>query len=122
MEKVVSVRKRKKKLKKQNRELHLTISFFLLNQEELRKQFWTVKSVSYDKTKQKIKVGINTTNGKLGTTLAKLRKTSKNLSDYLYDQGLTFRKANVSFFVDKSDIEIERIYNLLNSLEHKQNN
>ena len=121
MEKTLSLRHKKKINKRKNKELLLTISFFLLNQETLRKQFWTVKSVGYDKTKQKISIGINTTNGKLGTTLSKLRKTSKNLSDYLYDQGLTFRKTKIVFFVDKEDIEIERIYNLLNNLESKNN-
>ncbi|NJL96694.1 hypothetical protein HC766_02380 [Candidatus Gracilibacteria bacterium] len=94
----------------------------MLNQEELRKQFWTVKSVSYDKARQKINVGINTTNGKLGTTLTKLKKTSRNLSDYLFEQGLTFRKTKIGFFVDKEDIEIERIYNLLNNIDQKNNN
>ncbi|NJK71070.1 MAG: hypothetical protein HC932_02315 [Thermales bacterium] len=97
MEKVVSYRQKKRKQKKQNRELMLTVSIFLLNQEELRKQFWTVKSVSYDKARQKINVGINTTNGKLGTTLTKLKKTSRNLSDYLFEQGLTFRKTKIGF-------------------------
>jgi hypothetical protein len=103
--------------RKKSRELLLTVSVFLLNQEALRRQFWTVKSVHYEQTSQTVKIGINTTNGKLGTTLAKLRKTSKDLSDYLYDQGLTFRKAQIVFFVDKQDVELERIYNLLHSVE-----
>ena len=103
--------------KRRNRELVLNVSMFLLNQESLKNQFWTVKSVNYNGTDQKVNIGINTTNGKLGTTLTKLRKTSKDLSDFLYDQGLTFRKAHVSFYVDKEDVEIERIYNLLHSLE-----
>jgi nucleoid-associated protein YejK len=108
---------RKTGSRKRNRELLLTVSVFLLNQEVLRRQFWTVKSVHYDQVNQQIKIGINTTNGKLGTTLAKLRKTSKDLSDYLYDQGVTFRKAKITFFVDKQDVELERIYSLLHSVE-----
>lgn len=107
----------KSKSSKKNRELLLTISIFLLNQEELRKQFWNVKSVSYDKNAQVVHVGINTTNGKLGTTLTKLRKVSRRLSDYLYEHGLTFRKANIKFFVDKTEAELERIYNLLHKFE-----
>lgn len=106
------------KKRKKNKELLITISLFLLNQEELRKQFWTVKSVSYNMGAQKLSVGINTTNGRLGTTLTKLRKVSKRLSDYLYDQGLTFRKAEITFFVDKTEVELERIYALLENFEH----
>lgn len=123
MNKALRVRKSKLNQKKRkSRELILTVSMFLLNQESLKNQFWTVKSVNYDSTAQKVSVGINTTNGKLGTTLTKLRKTSKYLSDYLYEYGLTFRKAKIVFFVDKEDIEIERIYNLLHSIESGQKN
>lgn len=118
MNKALRVRGKQQSLKKRrNRELVLNVSMFLLNQEQLKNQFWTVKTVSYEVASQKVSIGINTTNGKLGTTLTKLRKTSKELSDFLYDQGLTFRKAKIVFFVDKEDIEIERIYNLLHSIE-----
>ena len=120
-----TVRMRSKKTNhnsRKNRELVLTVSMFLLKHELLKNQFWSVKSVSYDGANQKVAVGINTTNGKLGTTLTRLRKTSKDLSDFLYDQGLTFRKANIKFFVDKEDIEIERIYNLLQTIEQQENN
>lgn len=112
-----TLKSKKTNHRKQNRELVLTVSMFLLNQETLRKQFWTVKSVDYVKTEQVLRVGINTANGKLGTTLSKLRKTSKDLSEYMYEQGLTFRKAKVEFFVDKQDIELERIYNLLQNVD-----
>lgn len=104
---------------RRNRELILTVSMFLLNQESLKNQFWTVKNVTYNGSEQKVNIGINTTNGKLGTTLTKLRKTAKALSDFLYEQGLTFRKAKINFFVDKEDVEIERIYNLLHTLEQE---
>jgi hypothetical protein len=119
MEKALLTKKTKSGNRKNDRELLLTVSVFLLNQEELRKQFWTVKSINYNKTDQIVKIGINTTNGKLGTTLAKLRKTSRNLSDYLYDQGITFRKTKIVFYVDKEDFEIERIYNMLANFEGK---
>ena len=111
------LKKSKSHARKKNRELLITVSVFLLNQEELRKQFWNVKSVHYDISTQTVKIGINTTNGKLGTTLTKLRKTSRKLSDYLYEHGLTFRKANIKFFVDKTEVELERIYSLLQKFE-----
>lgn len=104
---------------KQNKELLLTISVFLLNQEELKNQFWNVKSVSYNPSLQKVTIGINTTNGKLGTTLTKLRKVSRRLSDYLYDHGITFRKAEIMFFVDKTESELDRIYNLIQRFEEQ---
>jgi hypothetical protein len=118
MDKPIKTHKKQQSInKRRNREFMLTVSMFLLSRESLKKQFWSVKSVKYDGTQQKVSVGVNTTNGKLGTTLAKLRQTSHDLSDYLYDQGLTFRKAKIVFFVDKEDIEIERIYNLLHTIE-----
>jgi hypothetical protein len=120
MEKTLQSRQNLPQKRKSDRELLLTVSMFLLNQEELRKQFWNIKSVYYDKTQQSVKIGINTTNGKLGTTLAKLRKTSRNLSDYLYDQGVTFRKTTIVFYVDKEDVEVERIYNLINNFESRE--
>jgi hypothetical protein len=109
--------KLKSKSRKKNQELLVTISLFLLNQEELRKQFWSVKAVNYNMSDQIVTIGITTTNGKLGTTLSKLRKVSRRLSDYLYDNGLTFRKATVTFYVDKTEVELERIYNLLEKFE-----
>lgn len=111
---------KKRSTKRKHRELLLTVSMFLLNQEVLRKQFWTVKSVNYDTIQQQINIGVNTTNGKLGTTLTKLRKTSKLLSNYLYEHGLTFRKAKIVFFVDKQDVELERIYNLISNIESQE--
>jgi hypothetical protein len=119
MEKTLQSRPNKPLNRKSDRELLLTVSVFLLNEEVLRKQFWNVKSVFYNKTEQTVKIGINTTNGKLGTTLSKLRKTSRDLSDYLYDQGVTFRKTTIVFYVDKEDVEVERIYNLISNFEHK---
>ncbi len=106
--------------KKANRELLLSVSIFLLGREELRKQFWTVRSVTYDRQNQKVAIGINTITGKLGTTLAKLRKTAKDLSDYLYEQGLTFRKVKINFFVDKEDEKLQKIYTLLEEIEQDQ--
>jgi len=106
--------------KKADRELLLSVSIFLLGREELRKQFWTVRSVHYDKQNQRVAIGINTITGKLGTTLAKLRKTAKVLSDYLYEQGLTFKKAKISFFVDKEDEKLQKIYTLLEEIEQDQ--
>ncbi len=110
-------KKRKTNLHKKDREFILTVSLFLLNQEELRKLFWSVKSVNYDTTYQTLGVGISTTKGKYGTTLAKLRKCSRDLSDHLYENGLTFRKAKVSFFISKEDFELERLYSLLADTE-----
>jgi hypothetical protein len=107
-----------KRAKKADRELLLTVSMFLLGREELRKLFWTVKSVKYDKTSQKVSIGVSTITGKLGTTLGKLRKTSRDLSDYLYETGLTFKKAQIGFFVDKEDEKLQKVYNLLEEVEH----
>jgi AraC-like DNA-binding protein len=103
--------------KEQNRELIININMFLLAHEQMKNQFWNVKSVVYKKSEQIIEIGINTTKGKLGTTLTNLRKISKYLSDHLYDTGLTFRKAKIVFFVDKQDEESERLMSLIGEIE-----
>jgi hypothetical protein len=101
-----------------SRKFILTVSMFLLAQEELRSLFWDVKSVDYNHIAQTIKIGIESTTGKYGTTLVKLRKYSKSLSDYLFEQGLTFRKGKVTFFVDREEMEIKRIYNIIDKVEN----
>lgn len=88
---------------REERELKTAVSFFLLGKEELSSLFWNIKSVRYNKVSQNLSIGINTIDGKLGTTLNKLRKTCKELSLYLYQGGYTFKKAHINFFVDKND-------------------
>jgi hypothetical protein len=107
----------REKVKKADRELVLAISMFLLGREEMRKLFWTVKSVQYDRSKQQVNIGISTITGRLGTTLSHLRKTCRDLSDYLHDQGLTFRTVKINFFIDKQDEELERVNTLLSTIE-----
>jgi len=104
---------------KKNREFILTISMYLLSQEVLRTLFWNVKTVDYQAHNRLIRVGISTTNGKYGTTLNKLRKTSRGLSDFLCEQGLTFRPAHIEFFVDRSDEELLRLNAMLESIEQE---
>jgi len=111
---------RKSNYTKKNREFILTISMYLLNQEVLKSLFWNVKSVDYRAQEREMNIGISTTNGKLGTTLSKLRKTARGLSDYLYEQGLTFRPTQIQFYIDKHDEEIVRMNSMLEEIEQKQ--
>ncbi len=104
---------------KNERELITTISMYLLKNESLRSQFWNIKSVFYDHHKQEVRIGISTINGKLGTTLQKLRKTCKGLADFLYEHGQTFKHAHIIFFVDKDDEKINKVYNILEKIEAK---
>lgn len=107
---------KKKNQRKENRELVVNISMFLLGNEKMKNLFWNIKTVEYAKFENKIKIGINTTK-KLGTTLEKLRSVAKDLSNYLYEQGLTFqRQTQVVFFVDKEDEFVARIYNILDKV------
>jgi hypothetical protein len=107
---------KKKNQRKENRELVVNISMFLLGNEKMRNLFWNIKTVDYVKFENKIKIGINTTK-KLGTTLEKLRSVAKDLSNYLFDQGLTFqRQTKVVFYVDKEDEFVARIYNILDKV------
>jgi hypothetical protein len=97
-----------------NRQLQLTISMFLLNQEAMRGLVWTVQHVEYNRETQTIKVGIDTVKSKLlGTTLGKMRKLAKPLAHRLAEQGVTLRAANVEFYVHKQNEALQRIYSLL---------
>jgi hypothetical protein len=115
----ITTKRRNKKTTetKRNRQLVLTVSMYLLGQESLRNLFWNVKKVTYDTQNQVVRVGINTTDGKLGTTLTKLRKVSRGLSDYLYENGLTFRQSKIIFFVDREDEQLERLMNLFEKIQ-----
>jgi ribosome-binding factor A len=113
-------RVKKKNKRKESRELLLNISMFLLTNEKMKSLFWNVKTVEYKKSEHKVKIGINTTK-KLGTTLNKLRSLRKDLSNYLYDQGLTIRRqTKIDFFVDKEDEIVARIYNLIDKVKENQ--
>jgi hypothetical protein len=104
---------------KKDRELMITINVFLLGREEVKNLFWNIYTVDYNPKESIVKIGINTINGKLGTTLEKLRKTSKDLSQYLRDSGLTYKKSNIIFFVDKSAAETRKLEELIESVEAK---
>lgn len=101
---------------KKNRELTLTISVFLLGREEVKGQFWNIMSVRYEGSENTLSIGISTIEGKYGTTLQKLRKTAKQLSEYLYEHGLTFRKTHIHFFIHKEENELARIEHLLDTI------
>ena len=108
---------KKKNKRRENREIVLNISMFLMGNEKLKNLFWNVKTVDYLKSENTIKIGINTTK-KLGTTLEKLRSVAKDLSNYLFDQGQTFRRqTRIVFYVDKEDEIVARIYNLIDQVE-----
>jgi hypothetical protein len=107
-----------KKSKKSNlsqRSFILSVSMFLLGREEMRNLVWTVESVKYDKIDQIVNIGINTTTGKLGTTLARLRKTCKDLAGYLREHNLTFKVARINFFVDKKEEKLHSMNQLLDN-------
>lgn len=111
--------KKNAKSRTKERELIMTVSLFLVGREELRKLFWNIKNVKYIAKEQVVEIGVSTISGKLGTTLEKLRKTCKPLSEYLYENGLTFRKSRIHFYVDKREEEVAHLTNLINSLETK---
>ncbi len=102
--------------KQKNRQLIVSISLFLLGREELRNLFWNIRSAKYSGKTQRVEIGISTIDGKLGTTLEKLRKTCKPLSQYLYESGITFRKAHIHFFVYKQDDTEQRVNTILDSI------
>jgi ribosome-binding factor A len=117
----MQVTKQKKKNKrKEYRELAVNVSMFLLRNEKMKNLFWNVKTVEYIKREHRIKIGINTTR-KLGTTLKKLRSLSKDLSNYLYEQGLTIKRTTrINFYVDREDEAVARIYNILENVTQRE--
>jgi molybdopterin-biosynthesis enzyme MoeA-like protein len=102
--------------KQKNRQLIVSISLFLLGREEMRNLFWNIASATYNGKTQQVEIGISTIDGKLGTTLEKLRKTCKPLSVYLYESKITFRKPHIHFFVQKEDTTEQRVTSIIESL------
>ena len=86
---------------------------YLLRQDFLKNIVWEVKDVEYNHLKQEIKFIVNTTTGKSGAKLPKLKRTVPGLSEHLYKSGLTFRKVAIKFSLEKEQEEIQRIYNLM---------
>jgi ribosome-binding factor A len=98
------------------RQLSLTTSMFLLSNETLKGLFWTVHSVKYNRTEQKLKIGIDTIDSKRGTTLSQMRKLAKPLAQKLHDEGLVFKLPMIEFFIQTEHEAIQRIYNLLDKV------
>lgn len=101
---------------RQTRQLNLTISMFLLGNETMKGLVWTVHKVEYIRSTQTVKIGIDTVRSKLGTTLAKMRKLARPLAEYLFESGLTFRIAQIEFYVNKEDESVKRIYGILDKV------
>lgn len=116
---MVNLRPKKKNQRRENRELVLNISMFLLRHEKMKNLFWNVKTVTYKKHEHAIKIGINTTK-KLGTTLKKLRSLAKDLSNYLFEEGVTVRRqTRIEFFVDREDEIVAKILTLIDSVSQE---
>ena len=107
---------------RKQRELTLTVSVFLLGREELKNLFWNIMNVQYTTQNNTLSVGVSTVEGKLGTTLTKLRKTARDLAVYMYESGLTFRKSHVHFYIHTENGELAKIEHLLESLDAQLKN
>lgn len=105
-----------KRLSKREREFISNISMFLLTREELRKQFWNIKSAQMVFEKNELRIGISTLEGKLGQTLEALRKVAKPLGEHLFLTEVTTTTPQITFFVDKRDEELEKMYKLLDNI------
>ena len=101
---------------RQTRQMNLTISMFLLGNETMKGLVWTVHKVDYNRSSQTVKIGIDTVKSKLGTTLSKMRKLARPLAEYLFESGLTFRIAQIEFYVNKENESVQRIYSILDKV------
>jgi hypothetical protein len=108
--------KKEMMVKRANREVIVNIGMFLLNQENLKGLFWNVAKIEFNPITKSLKIGITTTNNKLGTTLNKLRKNCKPLSDYLYESGALHCRARIYFSMHKEDEDMARILEILDSV------
>ena len=105
--------------KSEDRELITNIAMFLLNQDNMKKTLWSIKSVKFSKVTKILKVGIDTTDGKLGTTLTMLRKNARPLSEFLCEQGVTYCMPRIAFFVEKEDLVLARTLELISMVEQR---
>jgi ribosome-binding factor A len=101
-------------IKRANKELIVNINMFLLLEESLRGLFWNVAAIDFNPGTRVLKIGITTTDNKLGTTLEKLRKNAKALAQYLFETGSIHCRPRIYFSVYK---EAEAGFNLVEFLE-----
>jgi hypothetical protein len=104
-------------IKRANREVIVNINMFLLGQENLKGLFWNVANIDFNPTTKALKIGITTNDTKLGTTLEKLRKNSKPLSDYLYQSGALHCRARIYFSIYKQEEDIMRVIEMLEPIK-----
>jgi hypothetical protein len=107
-------------VKRNDRELVANINMILLGQETMRGIFWNVAGVDYDPGKHTLKIGITTANNKLGTTLEKMRKNAKLISEHLYNVGVLNCRARVYFTLHKESEDQLRLDNLLERFSHSE--
>jgi hypothetical protein len=100
-------------IKRNDRDLVANINMVLLGQESMKGIFWNVAGVDYSPITHSLKVGITTTNNKLGTTLEKMRKSAKLLSEHLFESGVLNCRARVYFSLHKESEDKLRLDNLL---------
>jgi hypothetical protein len=107
-------------IKRNDRELVANINMVLLGQESMKGIFWNVAGVDYNPSNQSLMVGITTTNNKLGTTLEKMRKNAKLLSDHLYEAGVLNARVRVHFNLFKETEDELRLSNLLEKFSNEK--
>jgi hypothetical protein len=108
--------KKEMHIKRANREVIVNINMFLLGQESLKGLFWNVAKIDFNPTTKALKIGITTTETKLGTTLEKLRKNSKSLSDYLYESGALHCRSRIYFSIYKQEEDLMRVIEMLEAV------
>jgi hypothetical protein len=105
-------------IKRADREVIVNINMFLLGEESLKGLFWTVAKIDFEPHAKTLKIGITTTkDGKLGTTLEKLRKKAKPLSDYLCESGALHCRARIYFSLYKQEEDLIRLTEFLDSVK-----
>ena len=105
------------KADKTERQRILNISMFMVSCDHLRTAIWSIKSAKIDPVRNTLSIGIGAQKGKYGTTLELMRKNAKNLGEYLYENKITKRVCKVSFFIQKEDLELENIHNIIERIE-----
>lgn len=103
------------KQSKQQKQLILASSLFLLGQDGAKKTYWTILTASV--RGKVLKIGITAQKNKYGTTLSILRKHAKNLSEYLNHGRFLNFYPKIVFFINKEAEEINELYSLLDSIE-----
>jgi hypothetical protein len=106
------------KIDKKAQSLVQAVNYHIKTSEHLKNvDVVNIKSAKHLVATGKLKIGFTTIEGKYGTVLEKLKKSSRSLSDYLFSLDLFFRPPKIEWFVEKEDDSVDKVRQIILDME-----